>query len=116
MKAGKLGVLSAITASACCLGPAALAAVGLGGLGAGIFLVRYSGWLVGLAVVLLALGWRIYLAEAKRCKAAQCLMPGSVSVLTILLVASVVVAGFALMHLGPLFFKAACAISCPRPL
>ncbi|MBI1953860.1 MAG: hypothetical protein HYS41_07040 [Candidatus Omnitrophica bacterium] len=115
MNAVKLGIGSALAASACCLGPAALAAAGLGGLGAGVFFARFSWLLVAAAAVLLGLGWRQYLAQAKRCQATQCRMPGGAGALVILSVASVVVAGFALMHLGPLAAKAACAVSCQRP-
>lgn len=114
MNAVKLGIGSAFTASVCCLGPAVLAAAGLGGLGLGVFFARFSGLLAAVAAALLALGWRQYFAEARRCKAAQCRMPGGVSALTILSVASVVVAGFAIMHFGPALSRAACAIPCPR--
>lgn len=114
MKAEKLGALSALTASACCLGPAVLAAAGLGGLGFGIYFVRFSGVLVAAAVVLLALGWRLYLTEHRRCAQTQCRMRGGKTALITLSLASVIVAGFAVMHMGPLFSKAACAISCPR--
>ena len=114
MKAVKLGIGSALTASACCLGPAALAAIGLGGLGVGAYFIRYSGVLVGIAALLLLAGWRGYFAEAGRCKTAQCRMSGGRATLAVLSVASFVVVGFALMHLGPLFFKTACAISCSR--
>lgn len=114
MKAAKLGALSALTASACCLGPAVLVAVGLGGLGIGGFFARFSGVLVGVAAVLLLAGWRLYLSERRRCTQARCRMPGRAATLMTLVVASIIVAGFALMHLGPLFSRAACAISCPR--
>ncbi|MBI4227401.1 MAG: hypothetical protein HY600_03885 [Candidatus Omnitrophica bacterium] len=115
MNTVRWGIGSALTASACCLGPAALAAVGLGGLGMGVVFARFSGLLVAAAAVLLALGWRQYMAEARRCKTAQCRMSGGHLALITLSVASVVVAGFALMHLGPLATRAACAISCLRP-
>lgn len=113
MKAARFGIFSALTASACCLGPVALAAIGLGGLGAGALFARFSGLLVAAAAALLTLGWRTYFTEARRCKMAQCRMASGVSTLAILTVASVVVAGFALLHLGPMFSRAACAISCP---
>ncbi len=114
MNAVKLGIGSALTASACCLGPAALAAVGLGGLGAGVFFTRFAGLLVAGAAVLLAFGWRRYVAEARRCRTAHCQMAGGKVTPAVLSVASIVVAGFALMHLWSLVTQAACAISCPR--
>lgn len=114
MKAVKIGALSALTASACCLGPAALAAVGLGGLGLGMFFARVSGLLVAAAAALLGLGWWRYLAERRRCVQDQCHMPGRIAALVTLGAASVIVMGFALMHLSPFVNKAACALSCPR--
>lgn len=114
MNAVRLGIGSALTASACCLGPAALAAAGLGGLGVGVIFTRFSGLLVAVAAVLLAFGWRRYFTEAKRCRTAECRMSGGIATLAVLSIASVVVAGFALMHLGPLATQAACAISCLR--
>lgn len=114
MMPGKLGALSAVTASLCCLGPAVLAAIGLGGLGVGAYFIQYSGVLVGIAALLLLTGWRGYFAETRRCRTAQCRMSGGRATLAVLSVASFVVVGFALMHLGPLFSKAACAISCSR--
>lgn len=116
MNVVKLGIGSALTASACCLGPAALAAVGLGGLGVGVFFTRFSGLLVAAAVVLLAFGWRRYFAEVKHCKAARCRLAGGMVTLVTLSIASLVVAAFAWMHLGPAFSRAACAVTCARPL
>jgi len=114
MNAVRLGIGSALTASACCLGPAALAAVGLGGLGVGVLFARFSGVLVAVAAVLLAFGWRRYVAEVKHCKAAQCRMAGSKVTLVTLSIASLIVAAFAWMHLGPALSQAACAITCAR--
>ena len=114
MKAVRLGIGSALIASACCLGPAALAAIGLGGLGVGAYFIRYSAVLVGIAALLLLMGWLGYFAEGQRCKTAQCRISGGRTTLTILSVASFVVVGFAVMHMGPLFSRAACAFSCPR--
>lgn len=114
MKATHLGIGSALTASACCVGPAALAAAGLGGLGLGIWFVRYAGWLVGAAALLLLAGWWTWFRENRRCAKAQCRMPGGKGALAALSIASVVVAGFALLHLGPLLSRAGCAISCLR--
>ncbi len=114
MKTVKLGIGSAFTASLCCLGPAVLAAAGLGGLGLAAWFTRYSGLLVGIAALLLAWSWWVYFREARQCARAQCRMAGGKVALITLSIASVVVAGFAAMHLGPVFSKVACAISCPR--
>ncbi len=53
-------VAAAITASACCLGPAAAALLGVGGLGATAVLAPWRPWLLGLTVAALAIGF--YLA------------------------------------------------------
>ncbi len=114
MKATRLGIFSAFTASLCCAGPAVLIALGLGGLGGSAFFGRFAVVLVGIAMVLLGLGWWLYAKEVRQCRAAQCQMPGRTATLATLAVASVIVAGFALIHLGSLVNKAACALSCPR--
>lgn len=114
MKAVKLGALSALIASACCLGPAALVAVGLGGLGLGVLFARFAGVLAGAGVVLLLVGWRAYLAERRWCAKTQCQMPGRTATLVTLGAASAIVAGFALMHLWPTLHQFACSVSCPR--
>ena len=114
MNAGKLGALSAVTASLCCLGPAALAAIGLGGLAAGALFARLTGIFLGLAAVLLVLGWRLYATEAKRCRQAQCRMPRRSLTVSALAAASLIVGAVALLHLWPAFNQFACSVSCPR--
>jgi hypothetical protein len=114
MKAGKLGALSAVTASLCCLGPAALAAIGLGGLAAGALFARLTWIFLGLATALLALGWRLYAMEAKRCQQAQCRMPGRSLSVSTLAAASLIVGAIAFMHLWPALNQFVCSVSCPR--
>jgi copper chaperone CopZ len=94
MKPVKLGVLSALTASVCCVGPALLALLGLGGLGAAAFIGRYHWWLIGAAITLLAFGWRNYLREGRRCRTEACTMAQGKTARAILIVASVIVATF----------------------
>ena len=99
MKAEKLGVLSALFASVCCLGPLLLVLVGLGGLGFGALIGRYHWWFVGAAIALLAYAWRSYLKEATRCRTAHCEIAGGKRTRTALLLASMVVAAFVGLNL-----------------
>ena len=96
MKAAPLGILSALTASACCLGPAVLALVGLGGLGLGATLGRYHAWFIGAAVVLLAMGWSRYVKELRGCRVRRCRMAHGSFTMWSLIASSVVVVMFVL--------------------
>lgn len=96
MKVALLGVLSALAASACCLGPAVLALVGLGGLGLGAMLGRYHTWFIGAAVVLLAIGWYRYIKELHGCRTQRCQMAHGKFTKWSLITSSAVVAMFLL--------------------
>lgn len=95
MKAKAMGILSAFTASLCCLGPLVLILLGLGGLGLGAVLGKYHGYFILTAGVLLALGWREYFREEKSCRARHCEMEGKKMTRTVLLLATGVVLTFA---------------------
>jgi len=69
-----MGVLSALVASVCCVGPLLLILLGLGSLGLGAFFGRYHWWFILAAIGLLAFAWRAYLKERGRCQAARCEM------------------------------------------
>ncbi|MBI3454890.1 MAG: cation transporter [Candidatus Rokubacteria bacterium] len=99
MKAARLGILSALTASVCCLGPVLLVLAGLGSLGFGALIGRYHWWFIGAAIALLAYAWRSYLKEARRCKTASCEMARGKTTRTMLILASVVVAVFVGLNL-----------------
>jgi len=99
MKADRLGILSALFASVCCLGPVLLVLLGLGSLGFGALIGRYHWWFIGAAIALLAVAWRSYLKEARRCKTASCEMARGKTTRTVLLLASVVVAVFVGLNL-----------------
>jgi len=94
MKADRLGILSALLASACCLGPVLLVLLGLGSLGIGAVLGRYHWWFIGTALTLLVGAWRRYLKEAAGCRAASCAMARGKTTRAALLLASAVVAIF----------------------
>lgn len=95
MKAKGLGVLSAITASVCCVGPLLLIALGLGSLGLGAVLGRYHWYLILGAALLLAFAWRNYFKERKSCESSHCEMKGKKMTRNILVLASAVVLTFA---------------------
>ena len=94
MKAQKLGILSALTASVCCLGPVLLVLLGLGGLSFGALIGRYHWWFIVAAIALLTVAWRSYLKEAGQCRTTRCEMAGGTRTRTALLLASMVVAVF----------------------
>ena len=95
MRTWLLGVCSALTAAACCWGPAALALLGLGGVGVGAMLGRAHAWFSGLAVALLAVGWSRYATELRRCRAGRCRVARGRLTMWSLILASVIVAWFA---------------------
>jgi copper chaperone CopZ len=99
MKAARLGILSAITASVCCVGPVLLVVLGLGSLGFGALIGRYHWWFITTAIGLLAVAWRSYLKEAGRCRAASCEMVQGKTTRTALILASAVVAVFVGLNL-----------------
>jgi len=96
MKTALLGILSALTASTCCLGPVVLALLGLGGFGIGAALGRYHRWFIGAAVVLLAVGWHRYVKELHGCRTQRCQMAHGRFTKWSLIASSVVVMMFVL--------------------
>ena len=99
MKVGRLGILSAITASVCCVGPVLLVVLGLGSLGFGAVIGRYHWWFITAAIALLAVAWRSYLKEAGRCRTAHCKMAGGKRTRTALFLVSTIVAVFVGLNL-----------------
>lgn len=95
MKADKLGILSALFASVCCVTPLLLVLLGLGSLGIGAVLGRFHWWFLGGALVLLTVAWRRYFQERRRCTTDHCEMASGTPTRWTLLGASLVVAVFA---------------------
>lgn len=95
MKTWVLGAVSAVTASACCLGPAVLALLGLGGLGIGAILGRFHQGFVWVGMVLLAGAWWRFVRQLIRCRTAGCRMAHGRLTGLVLLIASLVVLFFA---------------------
>lgn len=71
-KAVRIGILSGVLASACCIGPIVLGILGLGSLGLGSLFGTYHWYFQGGAAVGLGLAWVIFLKEKKRRCAQSC--------------------------------------------
>lgn len=99
MKSGKLGILSALVASICCLGPVLLIFLGLGSLGIGAAIGKYHWYFITGAVVLLVFSWRDYLKDKKTCALEGCRVENKKITMSILLTATLVVAIFAGLNL-----------------
>lgn len=93
MKASKAGVVSALLASACCLGPLLLIAVGLGSGAA--FLGRYHWFFLIGGLAVLTWSWAKYLREKTVCDCEHTQMQGRRGTMWTLLLATVIVFGFA---------------------
>lgn len=99
MKAKGLGVLSAITASVCCLGPFVLILAGLGGLGLGALIGKYHWYFILGATLLLSFAWRRYFQEKKSCESNLCEMKGKKLTRNVLFLTSALVLTFAGLNL-----------------
>ncbi len=95
MKPGKMGVLSAMLASVCCLGPIVLVLLGLGTLGIGALLGRYHWFFIGGAALVLIYAWRLYAKEKRRCDTESCQMESKASAQITLTIATIAVLLFA---------------------
>lgn len=98
MKAKGLGILSALTASICCLGPLLLIVLGLGGLEFGALLGKYHWYFIPAAGLLLGFGWYGYFKEKKSCESAHCRMQGKNMTRNILTIATLVVMTFTALN------------------
>jgi copper chaperone CopZ len=94
MKAQKLGILSGVVASLCCLGQPLLIFLGLGTLGLGSFFGKYHWYFIGGGTLLLAFAWRAYFKEKRRCTTEGCQMVREGTTRSILLMASLIVVVF----------------------
>lgn len=99
MKAKGLGILSALTASACCLGPLLFIALGLGSLGLGAVLGKYHWYFILGAALILGFAWRSYFREKRSCESAHCEMEGKKMTRNVLALASAIVLTFAGLNL-----------------
>ncbi len=102
MKAGKAGVVSALLASVCCVGPLLLVAIGLGSGAA--FIGRYHWLLLIGGIAILSWSWTKYLREKTVCDCEHTAMPGRRAGLTTLLIATVIVLGLAGLNISRYVF------------
>jgi mercuric ion transport protein len=102
MKAKHAGILSAILASICCIGPLLLIAIGLG---SGAALAGRYHWffLIG-AVAVLTGAWAKYLREKNRCECEHKPMAGRRSGMVTLVVATLLVLGFGSLNISRYVF------------
>lgn len=94
-KSGKLGILSATLASACCGIPLLLIALGLGGLGFSAVLGKYHWYFTGGGLAVLLIAWGVFLREKRKLYALGSEIRGEKTTKGILTVATVVVLFFA---------------------
>jgi copper chaperone CopZ len=105
MKAKQAGILSALLASICCIGPLLLLAIGLG---SGAALVGRYHWfflIAGIAVLIWA--WAKYLREKTVCDCEHKPMQGRRTGTFTLVVATVIVLGFGSLNIGRYVFASA---------
>src|SRR5438445_1422665 len=98
MKAKQAGILSAILASTCCVGPLLLIAIGLG---SGAALVgRYHWFFLISGIAVLTWAWMKYLREKTVCDCEHKPMEGRRSGVITLLLVTVLVLGFAGLNIS----------------
>lgn len=102
MKASKAGVVSALLASACCIGPLLMIALGLG-TGAAI-IGRYHWFFIIAAMAVLAWSWIKYLRAKTVCDCEHQPMEGGRRSLTSLVIATLIVLGFAGLNISRYVF------------
>ncbi len=95
MQSHKLGILSAVTASICCIGPLLVILLGLGSLGLTAFFSQYHWLFIGVGIALLAVAWGYFYREKKRCDSQQCEFRNKNITRNTLIAASLVVVLFA---------------------
>lgn len=102
MRASKAGVVSALLASACCVGPLLLIAIGLGSGAA--FLGRYHWFFLIGGFAVLTWSWAKYLREKTVCDCEHTEMQGRRATMWTLLLATVVVLAFAGLNISRYVF------------
>jgi hypothetical protein len=103
---GTVSVLTALGASICCLIPLAVVFLGLG---TGAFMattMKYRPIVFPLGILGLIFGYYLYFREWRRCQRLACQMAGSKINLTLLIVATIIMAGV----VGADFFSDALAM------
>lgn len=99
MKSVKIGVLSAITVSICCIGPLILIALGLGSWGLGAVISKYHRLFLTTGILLILFSWTRYFKEKKKCTIKKCQMENKRVTLTVLIISTTIVLFFAGLNL-----------------
>ena len=110
MKAKRAGILAALLASICCAGPLLLVAVGLGS--GAVFVGRYHWFFLIGGLAVLTWAWAKYLREKTICDCEHKPMEGRRSGMFTLLVATLLVLGFAGLNISRYVF-ASSPVSAP---
>ena len=105
MKAKQAGILSAILASTCCVGPLLLVAIGVGG--AAAILGRYHWFYLIGGIAVLSWAWAKYLREKTVCRCEHSTMSGQRTGMITLLVSTVLVLSFACLNISRYVFASA---------
>jgi len=115
MKAKQAGILSALLASTCCIGPLLLVAIGVGS--AAALIGRYHWFFLITGMAVLAWAWAKYLREKTVCDCENRPMGGRRSGMLTLLVTTVLVLGFAGLNISRYVFATApAALQTQTPL
>jgi mercuric ion transport protein len=99
MKPKYVAIVSALLASICCIGPLLLLAIGLGT--SAVLIGRYHWFFVIGALAVLTWAWTKYLREKTVCDCQHKTPEGRRSGMVTLLIATVLVLGFAALNLTP---------------
>lgn len=105
MKAKQAGILSALLATACCVGPLLLVAIGLGS--GAVFVGRYHWFFLIAGIAVLTWAWAKYLREKTACNCEHKPMAGRRSGMLTLLIATVIVLGFVGLNISRYVFASA---------
>src|SRR5438874_292392 len=105
MKAKQAGILAAILASTCCIGPLLLLAIGVG---SGAVLIGRYHWLFLIAgIAVLTWAWTKYLREKTICDCEHKSMGGRRSAMLTLLITTLLLVGFAGLNISRYVFASA---------
>jgi len=102
MKAKQAGILSAILASTCCIGPLLLVAIGVGS--GAVWVGRYHWFFIIGAIAVLIWAWAKYLREKTVCDCEHKAMGGRLSAILTLLITTALVIGFAGLNISRYVF------------
>jgi mercuric ion transport protein len=102
MKAKQAGILSAVLAATCCIGPLLLVAIGLGS--GAVFVGRYHWFFLIGGLAVLTSAWAKYLRQKTVCDCEHKPMDGRRSGMLTLLLVTVLVLGFAGLNISRYVF------------